>query len=136
MLRIEVREIDGFLEAISARDQIETKKQQIKLEIRETEADVAKIAAGGKTMRSMMFKGTPDQFKLILEGEITLKNKEMESYEALGLLVTELLSDQEINSFKAQKEEAYKSLLKNISQLELEYYQKQYQYWNELENLA
>jgi hypothetical protein len=47
MLRIEVREIDGFLEAISARDQIETKKQQIKLEIRETEADVAKIAAGG-----------------------------------------------------------------------------------------
>ncbi|KAL4508554.1 hypothetical protein ABPG72_003858 [Tetrahymena utriculariae] len=130
MIRMELKEVESFLEALKNKDMIEEKKQQAQAKLKTEQQEQTKLQAGKTTFKSLFSKGTKEDKVQKLEKSIYETQHELENYSLLADLITVIIGYIEVDKFKNQKQNRYYNIMQRVSNLQYNLNMKIATYWN------
>jgi hypothetical protein len=114
IMKLEERDGEAMIAAIKDKDLLEERAKQIEFKIRENETEIHSVATGGKTLKSMITKGSKEDYKTKLQTENQALTHERENVGVLIDIISALLAHITIDQYTVSKKSLYYTRLKKL----------------------
>jgi len=131
-IKIESREIEAFLEAITQLETYEKAKAKAHDRQKSDTLELQKVLAGKTTFKGLFSRKSKEEEVQTLEKSIADAGKEIENYTMVHDMMTLILSYSEIIKFKGNKLDNYYYVVKLAAQNELNNVRNMIGYWQDI----